>query len=154
MPHVHVVEPVPLGGSLGYYSGEDMPEKSSMMAYSDVFVTVYSTMVVEAACHGTPIVSACLDTPGGWNRPRKFSLPFSEIGNWPTHDRFRSAGAGQIAYSEEELRQAINRYIKNPEMDRENRLAFIQRECTFTDGSAGRRTGEYLLSLVHTPRHR
>ncbi len=36
-PHVHLVEPVPLGGELGYYSGEDMPEKASMMAYSDVF---------------------------------------------------------------------------------------------------------------------
>ncbi len=47
LPHVHLVEPVPLGGELGYYSGEDMPEKTSMMAYSDVFLTVYSTMVVE-----------------------------------------------------------------------------------------------------------
>ena len=147
-PHVHVVEPVPLGGSLGYYSGEDMPEKSSMMAHSDVFLTVYSTMVVEAACHGSPIVSACLDTPGGWNRPRKFSLPLSEIGNWPTHDRFRRAGAGQVAYTEPELRQAIDYYLQNPAADWEAREAFIKRECSFTDGSAGRRTGEYLVSLV------
>ncbi|NJK46619.1 MAG: hypothetical protein HC933_22340 [Pleurocapsa sp. SU_196_0] len=28
-PHVHVVQPVALGGSLGYYGGEDMDEKSS-----------------------------------------------------------------------------------------------------------------------------
>ena len=45
-PNVHVVKPVALGGSLGYYGGEDMDEKSSMMAHSDVLVTVYSTMVV------------------------------------------------------------------------------------------------------------
>src|SRR3989304_2046646 len=56
-------EPVPLGGELGYYSGEDMPEKTSMMTYADVFVTVYSTMVVEAAIHDRPIVSLCLDSP-------------------------------------------------------------------------------------------
>jgi hypothetical protein len=147
-PHVHVVEPVPLGGSLGYYSGEDMPEKSSMMAHSDVFLTVYSTMVVEAACHGSPIVSACLDTPGGWNRPRKFSLPLSEIGNWPTHDRFRRAGAGQVAYTMAELRRAIDYYLQNPAADREAREAFIRRECSYTDGSAGKRTGEFILSLV------
>ncbi len=147
-PRVHVVEPVPLGGSLGYYSGEDMPEKSSMMAHSDVFLTVYSTMVVEAACHGAPIVSACLDTPGGWNRPRKFSLPLSEIGNWPTHDRFRHAGAGQVAYTQAELRQAIDYYLQNPAADLEAREAFIRRECSFTDGSAGKRTGEYFVSLV------
>lgn len=147
-PHVHVVEPVPLGGSLGYYSGEDMPEKSSMMAHSDVFLTVYSTMVVEAACHGAPIVSACLDTPGGWNRPRKFSLPLSEIGNWPTHDRFRRAAAGRVAYTEQELRQAMDDYLQDPAADRKARQAFIERECSYTDGSAGKRTGEFLVSLV------
>jgi len=154
LPHVHVVDPVPLGGSLGYYSGEDMPEKSSMMAYSDVFVTVYSTMVVEAACHGQPIVSACLDTPGGWNRSRKFSLPLSRIGNWPTHDRFRQAGAGRVAFSEDELREAINLYLNNRDADREKRQAFIQRECTYTDGSAGKRTGKYLVSLLDPTRDR
>jgi hypothetical protein len=148
LPHVHVVEPVPLGASLGYYSGEDMPEKASMMAHSDVFLTVYSTMVVETAIHHRPIVSACLDAPGGWNIPRKFSLPLSEIGNWPTHDRFRRSGFGRIAMDVNDLRQAINFYLQNPEAEAKERQAFIQRECTFTDGSSGRRTGEYLLSLI------
>ena len=107
-------------------------------------------MVVEAACHGAPIVSACLDTPGGWNRPRKFSLPLSEIGNWPTHDRFRRANAGRVAYNEGELCQAINDYLHTPHADLQAREAFIMRECSFTDGSAGKRTGEYLIRLVTT----
>jgi len=149
LPHVHVVEPVPLGGSLGYYSGEDMPEKASMMAHSDVFLTVYSTMVVETAIHGRPIISACLDAPGGWNTTRKYSLPLSEIGNWPTHDRFRRSGFGRIAMDERQLRQAIDFYLQSPDAESVERQAFIGRECTFTDGSAGRRTGEYLLSLLN-----
>jgi hypothetical protein len=147
LPHVHVVEPVPLAADLSYYSGEDMPEKSSMMAYSDVFLTVYSTMVVEAAIHGRPIVSVCLDTPGGWGSRRKYSLPLSEIGNWPTHDRFRTAGAGRVVHTEQELREAIDLYLQRPETDAEERRRFVEREVTFTDGSAGRRTGEHLLSL-------
>lgn len=148
LPNVHVVEPVPLGGSLGYYSGEDMPEKASMMAYSDVFLTVYSTMVVEAAVHERPIISVCLDTPGGWNWPRKFSLPLSKIGDWPTHSRFRQAKAGKVVYNESELREAVEYYLQNPETDLEARRAFIRQECTFTDGSAGKRTGEFLLSIL------
>jgi hypothetical protein len=148
LPHVHVVEPVPLGGSLGYYSGEDMPEKASMMAHSDVFLTVYSTMVVEAAVHERPIVSLCLDTPGGWNWPRKFSLPLSQIGDWPTHSRFRQAGAGKVASDEASLKEAVDAYLLNPEADLERRRAFIRQECTFTDGTAGKRTAEYLLSLL------
>ena len=148
MPHVHLVEPVPIGGELGYYSGEDMPEKASMMAYSDVFLTVYSTMVVETAVHDRPIVSVCIDVPGGWNTSGKFSLALTEIAEWPTHQRFRAAGAGQVVFDAANLKQAVDRYLLDPEADGAQRRKFILDECTFTDGSAGRRTGDYLRSLI------
>ncbi len=148
LPHVHVVEPVALGGDLGYYSGEDMPEKTSMMAYSDVFTTVYSTMCVETAIHERPIVSICIDTPGGWNRKFKFSLKLSKIGDWPTHQRFRLAKAGRVAFDAEQLKEALNVYLSNPEQDAAERAKFIRDEVTYTDGSAGRRTAEYLWSLL------
>jgi CDP-glycerol glycerophosphotransferase (TagB/SpsB family) len=150
---VHVVEPVPIGGELGHYSGEDMPEKSSMMAHADIFLTVYSTMVVEAAIHDSPVVSVCIDAPRGWGYVRKlplrkYSLSLSKIGDWPTHDRFRKSGAGRVVYDKEQLRKAINDYLKDPQLDSEARRAFVEREVTFTDGTAGRRTGEFLASLV------
>jgi len=148
LPHVHVVEPVALGGDLGYYSGEDMPEKTSMMAYSDVFTTVYSTMCVETAIHKQPIVSICIDTPGGWNKKHKFSLKLSKIGDWPTHQRFRQAGAGRVAYDAVQLKEHLNLYLSDPNLDAEQREKFIRDEITYTDGSAGRRTAEYLLSLL------
>ena len=150
-PNIHVVEPVPLGGELGYYSGEDMPEKTSMMAYADVFLTVYSTMVVEASIHNTPVVSVCFDAPGGWNKPNRFSLKLSEIGNWPTHDRFRRSGAGKVALNTEELVGAINGYLKNPLADEEKRSAFIRNECTYQDGFSGIRTANFLLKTLGLP---
>lgn len=148
-PHVHIVEPVPLGGSLVYYSGEDMPEKSSMMAYSDVFTTVYSTMVVEAAVHDCPVVSVCIDLPVGW--PGKYTLPLSQIGDWPTHSRFRDSAAGLEVINENQLRTALNFYLENPEAGKDARHYFIERECTFTDGSAGDRTAHFVLSKLGTP---
>ncbi len=148
LPHVHLVEPVPLGGELGYYSGEDMPEKASMMAHSDVFLTVYSTMVVETAVHERPIVSVCIDAPHGWNTPGKFSLSLSEIGEWPTHQRFRQARAGRVAFNETQLCSEVNRYLKDPTADQAERRKFILDECTFTDGSAGKHTAEWVLSLL------
>ena len=147
-PNVHVVKPVPLGGSLGYYSGEDMDEKSSMMAYSDVLVTVYSTMVVEAAVHDTPIVAAVIDVPGGWNKPKKYSLSLKKIGNWPTHKRFREAKAGRVASNEKELCEAINLYLKNPGLDAAERRKFIEDEITFTDGTSGKRTAKFILKVL------
>jgi hypothetical protein len=149
-PNVHVVKPVPLGGSLGYYGGEDMDEKSSMMAHSDVLVTVYSTMVVETAVHDTPIVAAVIDVPGGWNKPKKFSLSLKKIGNWPTHKRFREAKAGRIARNEKELCDVINLYLKNPSLDAAERRKFVEDEITFTDATSGRRTAEFILKTLST----
>jgi len=152
-PLVRVVEPVPIGGELGYYSGEDMPEKASMMAHADVFLTVYSTMVVEAAIHDRPIVSVCIDAPRGWGYTRRFylrkySLPLSKIGDWPTHDRFRSSGAGKVVTDKRQLAEVVAAYLKDPAMDRQARKSFVEREVTFTDGSSGARTGRYLYSLI------
>jgi hypothetical protein len=149
MPHVHVVEPVSLGGGLGHYSGEDMPEKASMMAWSDVFLTVYSTMVVETAIHDRPIVSVTIDTPGGWNDRHVYSLPLTAIGDWPTHQRFRLAGAGRVADNPEKVKEMINFYLRDPLADSDNRRKFVAEECTFSDCSAGKRTGEFLLSLIN-----
>jgi hypothetical protein len=146
LPYVHVVEPVSLGGGMGHYSGEDMPEKSSMMAHSDVMVTVYSTMVVEASMHGTPVVSLVIDSPEGW--PGKYTLPLSQISGWPTHLRFRESGAGREATNEAELQQALNHYLTEPEADKDARQAFLGRECTYLGGSAGKRTAEFLLNLL------
>ena len=148
LPHVHVVEPVALGGDLGYYSGEDMPEKTSMMAHSDVFTTVYSTMCVETAIQDRPIVSVCFDAPGGWNKQGKFSLALSKIGEWPTHQRFRRAGAGRVALNVDDLKEHLNAYLQNPALDTKERHQFIADEVTFTDGSAGKRTGEWLGNLL------
>ena len=146
LPHVHVVKPVPLGGSLGYYSGEDLDEKSSMMAHADVFTTVYSTMVVETAIHDTPIVSVCIDAAEPW--PGKFTLRLSQIGHWPTHSRFLQSGAGEVVYDETGLREALNRALHAPQARQEARRRFVRQECTYTDGSAGRRTAAFLAGRV------
>jgi hypothetical protein len=152
-PQVHVVEPVPIGGGLGYYSGEDVAEKASMMAHADVFLTVYSTMVVEAAIHDRPIVSVCIDAPRGWGYTRRFylrkySLALSRIGDWPTHDRFRRSGAGRVVFDRRQLAEAVAAYLHDPSEDRDARREFVAREITYTDGTAGSRTADALMALM------
>lgn len=145
-PLVHVVEPEPTG-DLGYYSFDDMAEKTSMMGLADIFLTVYSTMCVEATFQERPIISVCIDSTTGW--PGKYWLPMSQIGIWPTHSRFRASGAGRVATNETELCEAINDYYADPHADLSDQREFVVQETTFVDGSAGRRTGEYLISLLN-----
>jgi hypothetical protein len=143
--HIHVIEPVPLG-SLGHYSGEDVVERTSMMAHSDIFLTVYSTMCVEASFQERPIISVCIDSAEGY--PGKYWVPMSQIGVWPTHSRFRTSGAGKVALNQAELRQAIDGYLQDPHADLDAQRRFVKQECTYIDGSAGRRTTDFFLSLV------
>jgi hypothetical protein len=117
-----------------------------MMAYSDLMVTVYSTMVVEASLHGTPVVSLCIDSPVGW--PGKYTLPLSQIGEWPTHMRYRDSRAGREATDLDTLKDALDYYLENPGADAGIRQAFLTRECTYLDGSAGERTAQFLGSLI------
>jgi hypothetical protein len=143
--NVHIVEPVPLA-TLGHYSGEDVAERTSMMAHSDIFLTVYSTMCVEASFQERPIVSVCIDSPTGW--PGRYWVPMSQIHVWPTHSRFYKSGAGRTAFSEPELIEAINHYLAEPDASREAQRRFLEQECTYLDGSAGRRTATFFLSLL------
>ncbi len=145
-PHVHVVEPKKTG-DLGFYAFDDMPEKTSMMGVADIFLTVYSTMCVEASFQERPIISVCIDSDVGW--PGRYWLPMSQIGIWPTHSRFRSSGAGRVATNEAELRDSINTYFADPNADLEDQRKFAKRECTYVDGTSGERTGEYLVSLLN-----
>jgi len=118
------------------------------MEYADVFTTVYSTMVVEAAIHDRPIVSVCIDSPGGWNRSDKFSLALTQIGGWPTHDRFRQANAGRVAVSKSELKTAINLALQDMPEEKQNRKLFVENEITYTDGHSAERVADFLYDHI------
>lgn len=145
-PDIHVVAPKALSGGLPRYSGEDFPEKASMLAHCDVMVTIYSTMVVEAALQDKPVISVCIDSPTGWGNG--FWVPLHEVPSWPTASRVEKAGATLSAFTEDELVADLNAYLQHPELHRENRSAFVKQELTFLHGEATAESANYLLKLL------
>lgn len=145
-PDVHVVAPKALAGGLPRYSGEDFPEKASMLAYCDVLVTIYSTMVLEAAIKDKPLISCCIDSPDGW--PGNFWIPLHEVPGWPTAARVNKTGAGTNAFTPEELVQALEENLSHPELRRENRRRFVEQELTYIHGESTGVTADYLLKLL------
>ena len=97
-----------------------------------------------------PVPGQSLSLSDDWDppQPNRFLLPLSQIGEWPTHKRFRDAGAGRVALDEETLEEVVNLYLGNPAADGDERKQFIADEITYVDGSAGKRTGDYLLSIL------
>jgi hypothetical protein len=53
-----------------------------------------------------------------------------------------------VALDKAQLKIALNRYLEDPDADREARQQFICDEVTYTDASAGKRTAEFLLSVI------
>ena len=145
-PDVHIVEPADVPAGMERYSGEDFPEKASMLAYSDVLVTIYSTMVVEAAIHDTPFISACIDAPGGWKD--RFWVPLHEVPDWPTAARVTKDGAGKLALTPEDLRRGLNDYLAHRELDAPGRQVLIENELTYIHGEATGKTAGFLLSIL------
>jgi len=146
-PNVCVVAPRPLAGSVLRYSGEDFEEKASMLAHCDVLVSIYSTMVLEAALHDKPVVSACINTPVGW--PDNFWIPLSEIPGWPTAARVVQCGASRTAYTPEELTRDLNLYLQDPQLDATGRRKFVEQELTYVRvGEAVEQTAAQLASLI------
>ncbi len=147
-PQVHIVEPRAVAGGLERYSGEDYPEKASMLQHSDVLVTIYSTMVVEAALHDTPFVSACIESPQGWQAQGKFWVPLREIPTWPTAARVNALGAGRTVFSAAALREAVAAYLQDPSLDAENRRRFIAQELTWLHGEATEKTADFIYQVA------
>ena len=53
-----------------------------------------------------------------------------------------------MARTSAQLLDAINAALADPAAEGQARRAFVEREITFTDGSAGRRTAEHLMALI------
>jgi len=143
---VHVVEPAEVEDGLERYSGEDFPEKASMLAHCDILVTIYSTMVVEASLHDKPIISVCIDSPTGWKD--KFWIPLHEVPFWPTAARINKANAGKTVLTDQELLIALNEYLDNPDLEKEERYQFVKKELTYLNGESTQVTADTIIKLV------
>lgn len=144
---VHIVEPKKMPKGMERYSGEDFPEKSSMLAHSDVLATIYSTMVVEAAVHDTPFISICIESENGWGKD-KFWVPLKEVPGWPTARRVNAMQAGKTVFTREELKTALMEYIADRSVDHAQRMAFAEAEVTYLNGESTQKVTNYLLGLV------
>ncbi len=145
-PNVHVVEPREVLEGMERYSGEDYSEKASMLKYSDVLVTVYSTMVVEAALHDTPFISACINTETGWEK--NYWIPLSEVPDWPTARRVVRSDAGKTIFTRADLVLALNAYLKEKTLHAKERKDFTVQELTYISGESTSHTAETILSLL------
>ena len=122
----------------------DMINMHAFLKYSDVLVNFSSTMTIDGCAVGTPVVNVCFgDDP---------SLPYIKSARRVyDYDHFKNlmdSGAFPVAYNKDEMAEYINNYLKNPELDKENRAALAKYQCTSIDGTAGKRIAECVKEVL------
>lgn len=112
--------------------------------YASLIVCHSSTIVIDAAIFDKPVINYNL----------KSRMPVVVVGDpsWMyelTHsDYIKRTGASRMVETEQKLIKWINKYLKEPELDRENRKKLMMEQCWKFDGRSGERTANFILDFL------
>ena len=67
---------------------------------------------------------------------------------WPTAARINKANAGKTVLTDEELLVALNEYLDNPDLEKEERHNFVKQELTYLNGESTQVAADTILRLV------
>jgi len=120
------------------------------LRHADVVVNAASSISIDAAAVGTPVV--CVDFDARADTPYHRSVTrFYDF----THQRpvVESGGVARVR-SPAEMVAAIRRYLDDPTLDAAGRKRLVREQCHALDGRSGRRVGEAMLAMLEGTRQR
>lgn len=114
------------------------------LAHADLVITMYSTFFIEAAIFGAPLIAIAFDG----ETPRDYANSAVRFFEWDHLAEIQPLNGVWRAGSREELTHAVETYLQNPDLHADGRRKIVAQQCAFTDGKAGRRVAEALISLL------
>jgi hypothetical protein len=117
----------------------DMYLLMEMLKCSDVMLSVFSTMVIEGSIFDIPSIEIA-------NYGYNIEIESKSFADQFIHLR-KLKNAGKIVYSDDEMIEAINDYLKNPEKDREARRKVVEEACGPFKGRAAERFAELIIGI-------
>ena len=124
---------------------EDMDWLANCLYHSDVVVAGGASIGIDAAIFSKPTILIHFDG-------------FEKKPYWQSVERFLEyqhprdiikSGAMRSVKNVEELKQHLNNYLNQPELDRSARNKMLLDQCYKLDGRSGERIGNFLLSLLY-----
>lgn len=115
---------------------QDMWHLTSLLKAADLLITPQSTLTIDAACAGTPIINLAIDP---W---------FARVFKYTHYRDVVDSGGVWIVRSHKELLRATERYLADPTLHREGRERIVAHQMGQFFGRAGQRTAEVLTALA------
>ena len=116
---------------------------ANTLRHSDVVVNILSTIALDAACFDRPTINALYG--GVYQNGRDVTHKMAEV----VHYQWVFAtGATLVARSAEELREAINQCLLDPQSKQAERKLLIDRLCYKVDGKSAERIVEVIETVL------
>jgi len=148
--NVHLTRPKLNSRAVSFdLAADDAADLQDLLRHSDVVVTSFSTVMLEACIFDKPVVNVAFA-----RYSERMGQPYTAVANYAHLKRILAAGGTRTATTPAELLECVNAYLRSPEMDGEGRARIRAQECGPYPGTAGRRIGDHLLQLADMASHR
>ncbi len=122
---------------------DDIELLRKTLKYAAVVVNTFSTITIDSAAAGTPVVTAAFD-----GRPRDYYDSVRRIMDRPHFRPVVESRATAFANDPDELVGHVLRYIENPELHRVERKQLAESMCFRVDGRSAERIATYLQETL------
>lgn len=116
---------------------------SSLLKHSDVFVSFFSTMNLEASLYDRPIVNVSYH-----DHIDSFDAKMSEARLFSHNQRIIKSEGVRIAETDEEIGEWVQQYLRDGSIASQGRAYIRETECGPLGGGAGQRMLDNLLQII------
>lgn len=126
------------------FSAKDIELLLNSLAYSDVAVNYMSTLSIDAAVFGKPVINIRFEADGK-TAPEEHIDLFAKFAHYKS---IEDSGGVKMVWNMDELISGIRDYLEHPERDHEGRERMVREQIEFTDSLSGKRTAEYIKKVL------
>lgn len=119
----------------------EVDELTYLLRYSDVMVNYFSTIGLEAAICDLPVIHVGYDA---FAHGQNFGVTSSFLQRQTHNRRPLRLAAARVVKNEDELFNALEKYLKNRGLESDERRAYAESECGVLDGKSSTRLVEMI----------
>ena len=116
---------------------DDQQHLAGLLQAAHMVIVPRSTLSIDASCAGTPVINMAIDPT------------FSKGFNYTHYEKILTQKGIWVVRSFDELREACQAYLNEPDLHREGRNNIIRQQLGTYFGNAGKRTAEVLMELAN-----
>ena len=131
-------------GFAWYPTLDDIVSFMNMLKHSDVIISTYSTVSVEASAFDKPIININFD--GYKDRP--FETSVKRFKHFTHFNHVSSTNGVHHAQDKGDLIETVNKFLANPKANSENVAKLCEKMCWKIDGGTSKRIADRIISSV------